>query len=280
MPFTISHIAAVLPAHRTLRRLGYFSAAAVGSMVPDFGFLAPLQLDRSETHSARALLTFCLPVGLAAYWLFQLLIKSAWCAVLPDRWRGRLRAEHPVARLGQLRVWVGAAAAVLAGALTHLVWDGFTHEDGRGVRMLPFLDDDGPNIEGHQLPLYQWLQHASSILGLALVLVAAWKWSRDSRSAGQAVAPDLRPWPYPELGVRERHLWLAAYLLVPTMMVAIAAVPGLHPGRIWYTLGGMLSQLAFAGLGGVIVSLALVSALVRLRLALLRRPLDDRSGLQ
>jgi hypothetical protein len=42
----------------------------------------------------------------------------------------------------------------------------------------------------------------------------------------------------------------------------------------------MLSQLAFVGLGGVIVSVALVSALVRLRLALLRRRLDDRSALQ
>ena len=26
---------------------------------------------RFETHSADALLTFCLPVGLAAYWMFQ-----------------------------------------------------------------------------------------------------------------------------------------------------------------------------------------------------------------
>lgn len=280
MPFTISHIAAVLPAHRTLRRLGIFSAAIVGSMVPDFGFLPPLQLERSATHSAMALLTFCLPMGLAAFWLFQLLIKPAWCAVLPDRWRGRFRAEHPVARIGNLRVWLAAAAAVLVGAATHLVWDGFTHEDGRGVRMLPFLDDDGPPIEGHPLPLYQWLQHVSSILGLVVVLVAAWKWSRSSGYVERPVEPEHGTWRYPELGARERQLWLAAYLSVPTMMLAFAAAPGLHPGRIWYTLGGMLSQLAFVGLGGAIVSLALVSALVRLRLALLRRRLDDRTLLQ
>ena len=280
MPFTISHIAAVLPGHRTLRRLGFFSAAVVGSMVPDFGFLPPLQLDRSATHSATALLTFCLPMGLAAYWLFQLLIKPAWCAVLPGRWRGRLRAEHPVARIGNWRVWLGAAAAVLFGALTHLVWDGFTHEDGRGVRMLPFLDDDGPPIEGHPLPLYQWLQHVSSILGLIVVLVAAWRWSRGGRYVDRPGAAEQGAWRYPELGARERHLWLTAYLLIPTVMLVLAAAPGLHRGRVWYTVGGMLSHLAFVGLGGVIVSVAVVSALVRLRLALLRRRLDDRSALQ
>ena len=48
-------------------------------------------MPRVETHSLAALLTFCLPVGLITYWVFQLVIKSPILEVLPDgphaRWR-------------------------------------------------------------------------------------------------------------------------------------------------------------------------------------------------
>jgi hypothetical protein len=274
MPFTISHIAAVLPAHRQLRRWGYFSAAIVGTMVPDFGFLIPAPLTRAATHSAAALFTFCLPLGLLAFWLFQRLIKPAWCVVLPGSWRLRLRAEHPAARLRDWRAWLGAAAAVLAGALTHLVWDGFTHEDGRGVAMLPFLQYHGPDIEGYNFRLYRWLQHGSSVVGLLLVLWAAWRWTHgeirtDLVGGG---APGRRPWP--ELGARERHAWLVAYLLIPALMVLVSAILALGEPGPPLALGGLLTRLAFVSLEGTGLSLLLVSALIRLRVVLGPRPLD------
>jgi hypothetical protein len=52
MPFTISHIAAVLPAYRPLVRARLFTAAVIGSMVPDFGILLPGGLSRLQTHIA------------------------------------------------------------------------------------------------------------------------------------------------------------------------------------------------------------------------------------
>ncbi len=202
MPFTISHIAAVLPAHRTLRR----------------------------------------------------------CCVTACPW--------------DWRVWLGAAATVLAGALTHLVWDGFTHEDGRGVRMLPFPDDYGPDIEGHPFRLYRWLQHVSSVVGLLVVLLAAWRWTRADRRERQPGASAHGTWLFPELGEWERRAWLAAYLLIPAAMLVLTAAPGLVHARLWDSFRDLVSRLAFVGLGGAIVSLALVSGLVRLRLALLPRRLD------
>jgi hypothetical protein len=129
MPFTVSHIAAVLPLHKPLRRLGLISAAAIGTMAPDLDLILPIRLTREQTHSRLALLTFCLPVGLAAWALFQALIKPALIEVLPDRTYGRLCAEHVGPRLASVKVWLYAAMAVLFGALTHVVWDGFTHED-------------------------------------------------------------------------------------------------------------------------------------------------------
>ena len=66
MPFTVSHIAAVLPGYRPLKRAHVLTAAVIGSMVPDFGLLVPGFMARWQTHSLPGLFTFCLPIGLAA----------------------------------------------------------------------------------------------------------------------------------------------------------------------------------------------------------------------
>jgi hypothetical protein len=269
MPFTLSHLAAVLPAHRQLRRRGLLSAAIVGSMVPDFGFLLPLHLTRAQTHSAAALFSFCLPVGLVSWWCFQLLIKPAWCAVMPGRWRRRLRAEHPVARIGQWRVWLAGALAILAGAMTHLVWDGFTHEGGHGVQMLPFLDAYySPEPGGLELPLYRWLQHGSSVIGLIIVIAVTWRWTR----GGGALAE--RPG-VPELPAVERHLWIWIYLMLPISTLGLAVLTGWRHMHSPLELREQASRLAVLSLDGTALSLLLVSALVRLRVrATAQRRLD------
>ena len=85
MPFTVSHIAAILPLHKPLRRLGLISAAAIGAMAPDLDLILPIRLTREQTHGFLALLTFCLPLGLVAWGLFQSLIKPALIEVLPSQ---------------------------------------------------------------------------------------------------------------------------------------------------------------------------------------------------
>jgi hypothetical protein len=266
MPFTVSHIAAILPAHQALRRWGLFSAAMIGTMVPDFGFLFPGHLTRAQTHSALALLEFCLPMGLVAWVIFQALVKPAWGAVLPDGWRVRLLAEHPTARLNQWRIWWYAACAILVGALTHLVWDGFTHEDGRGVRMLPFLEDTGPDIAGHVLPLYRWLQHSSSVAGLVAVLWAARQWTR---AADVASANADTSTPITLLSQRERMAWLAAYILPPLGMLALAAAWHVYHHQGAFSFTREVTRLAYLVMGSSCATLLAVSVLITVRLATL-----------
>src|SRR4029077_7907170 len=169
MPFTISHTAVVLPFSRLLARWQLLSAAVIGAMVPDFRIFFP-GLPRVETHSAIALLTFCLPVGFSTYWLFQLLIKTPMMVVLPDGPYARWQVFAVEAKVRSLRQWLLAAAGILAGALTHLVWDGFTHDGGRGVRMFPVLDDSIIDIGNHHLPPIYFMQDLGSVFGLAAVL--------------------------------------------------------------------------------------------------------------
>src|ERR1700735_1069593 len=128
MPFTISHAAAVLPFARPLARWRLLSAADIGSMAPDFGWFLPWRPARFETHSVDALLTFCLPVGLAAYWLFQGVIRRPLLELLPTAAYLRWQGPTPRADYKSLKQWGLAACGVLGGAITHLVWDAFTHE--------------------------------------------------------------------------------------------------------------------------------------------------------
>src|ERR1700689_4493637 len=212
MPFTVSHIAAVLPGYRPLTRAHVFTAAVSGSMVPDFGWLVPEPISRLQTHSIPALFSFSLPVGLVAYWVPLLLISPAMLEVVPDGAYVRLRDAPAVPSIKRLASWLYAATALLLGAVTHLIWDAFTHENARGVRMFPLLDDYGPEMAGHSLRLYRWLQYGSSLLGLAAVAAALIVWLR------HAPAP-LEP-PLRRLAQPERLAWLGAYLLLGLLTMA------------------------------------------------------------
>src|SRR5579871_3914286 len=84
MPFTISHVAAVLPFRRVLTRYRLLSATVIGSMAPDFGWLTPWRPPRFETHSLPSLISFSLPVGLSTFWLFQRWLKEPLLEILPS----------------------------------------------------------------------------------------------------------------------------------------------------------------------------------------------------
>ncbi len=259
MPFTLSHAAVVVPAYRPLTRAHLFSAAIIGSMAPDFGMLLPESLERWQTHSLPALFSFCLPAGLVAWWLVQRLIKPAVIEVLPDGPWARARAEHPPISLSRLSAWIAAAAGILLGAATHLVWDAFTHEDARGVRMLPLLDDYGPEVGRHSLRLYAWLQYGSSLLGLAVLALALALWLRH---APAPAAPPARRIPR-----SERRHWLELYGLIPLLAVAWSLGRQFTTGHPpWFSAMGIIRDAVWLMRGGALALIA-VSLSIRLRLA-------------
>jgi hypothetical protein len=258
MPFTISHAAAVLPFARPLARWRLLSAGLIGSMVPDFGLFLPWRPTRVETHSAIGLVTFCLPVGLAVYWVFQRVLKTPVLEVLPNAAYERWRAFASPADIGSLKQWVLAACGVVAGAVTHLVWDGFTHEGARGVRMIPALDDPLVDIAGHHLIGARVLQDVSSLLGLLIVLaVSAYALRRDSRAP---VADRF-------LHARERGLWIFAYVAT-ALLLSVTFLVIKHPLQsLTHSWVVMIGSCAVAALRGFAVALVGVSLCLRLRLS-------------
>lgn len=278
MPYTISHIAAVVPAYRPLSRARVFTAAVIGSMVPDFGMMLG-DYARWQTHSLPALLTFCLPVGLISYLLTMWLIRPAAIEALPDGAYARLSAAG-APPLSSLRHWVLVLLALLGGAITHLIWDGFTHETSRGVRLFPQLLDYGPEMGGHALRLYRWAQYGSSVFGLIVVFIAVGVWLAHARSP--------TPRPVRRLAAAERGFWLLLYVLLPLAWLTRVS------WRLWHfwhghwhvdvPAGFALTVLGVASLRAAAGSLLFVSVLLRLRLraapVVLARSLDDAAPLR
>ncbi len=209
---------------------------------------------RFETHSAVALLTFCLPVGLASYWLFQWLIKRPVWEILPDDAHYRTRAHAAAARLSDLRQWVAAFAGILGGAITHLAWDGFTHEGARGVRMIPALNDDVADVAGHHLLAYKLLQQGSSLFGLAVLGWVLWR----ALALRTPHAGATRT-----LGAGERHFWFGAYAATAMLASLAALLAGSSSGHGPMAIVG---GLAIAALRGLTIAVVVVSAALRLRL--------------
>jgi hypothetical protein len=106
--------------------------------------------------------------------------------------------------LGSLRQWVVAACGVLVGAVVHLVWDAFTHEESRGVRMFPELADS-MFVHGHVVTGARILQGLSSLFGLLIVVGAIAYALRDSGHS--AVVPRVLSHP-------ERQIWVLVFAFV------------------------------------------------------------------
>ncbi len=265
MPFTVSHIAAVLPFSRLLARWRLMSATVIGSMVPDFGFLLPWRISRVETHSAWGLLTFCLPVGLAAFWWFQYLVKPALLAVLPDgafaRWQSSAIPADPASPWQ----WVLAALGVEVGAASHLVWDAFTHEGARGMRIFPLLDDPVVEIAGHHLIGAHLMQDLSSLVGLLLVATAA-------VFALRAGRPDPLVRPARPIGQSERLVWSTGYLVAAAVLTGLFLIMHPLPDASGRNLGFAIETTAIAALRGLAAAVILVSLAVMFRLRAARAP--------
>jgi Domain of unknown function (DUF4184) len=224
-------------------------------MAPDFGFFSPWRPARFETHSPDALVTFCLPAGLAAYWLFQRLIRTPILEILPPGAYARWQTSAAPANYRSLRQWLFAALGILGGALTHLIWDTFTHEGARGVRMVPALDDP-VDIGGHHFGGSRLLQDGSSILGLIAVFAVLAYSFRPGRPEDESQPRRLAP--------RERHLWILAYL-VAAIGLSVLFFAFRHQPLLLIT-GRSLISAAIAALRGIGAALVVTSAALAARL--------------
>jgi hypothetical protein len=212
MPYPFAHPAAVIP----LARFGVPSALAIGSIVPDLWYFVPL-VGRDDSHGLAGLFWFCLPAGGLLYVVFHVLLKQPLIALLSPRLAAFTAVGLPRAS------WRAVALSIVLGALTHLAWDALAHANDH-------------------LPGHNWAQHASTLLGTAVLV--AWLLPRLRRAParpselplatrlavfallGVAAAASVTlfaDWPAPELAEVKRFLRTGGIAALQASTLAIFA---------------------------------------------------------
>lgn len=174
MPLTFAHPAAVLPLMR-----GPFvpMALVAGTLAPDVPyFLRALRIpvgaqswwepffNATTTHGWPGAVMVGIPLALVVH------LALVPCA-RPVRWALPADPAVGVSPRGPGLPWLGSVVLSLAlGLLTHVVWDWSTADDGWVVRNLAALSTDVEPVA-----LARTLQHVSTAVGLAVLVVVAWR---------------------------------------------------------------------------------------------------------
>ena len=174
MPFTFAHPAASVPILRPLGRYGVLSALVIGGLAPDLAYFLPFKIARAETHSLLGLFWFCLPASLLSYVLFHNFLKEPLLELLPA-FASRRLGTYNRHILSPTR-WLAVIISLLCGAITHVVWDAFTHEGAQAVIAFPILQAHLFSVGSYPVYVFKLLQHMSTCIGLFLVLWWSWRW--------------------------------------------------------------------------------------------------------
>ncbi|NUT90662.1 MAG: DUF4184 family protein [Saccharothrix sp.] len=225
MPFTVSHVAAVVP---LARRPLVPSALVIGSMAPDLPYFVAIRPWGGElTHTWWGIALVDVPITLIALFLYRTLLHEPVMALAPHAVRSK------AAGLPAPRFSAAMLLSALIGALTHVLWDGFTHSDGWALHFLPALSHDV--VPG--LGAYKVAQWSSGLFG---VLVLLWWCRRElSRAPEHPVPAHCAPPARPALA----RAGIAAFALVFTAVV----IDGPAPED--YLVDGVIAVLSGFALG-------------------------------
>lgn len=238
MPITPAHAAAAWPLHRAFRRLPA-AALVIGTMAPDLEYVLRMRPVGKFGHTPIGLFVFCLPATMALWWAWRGAIRPALTPLLPPVLRAAAQAPPPGRATDAVPL---AMMAALLGAATHILWDGFTHETGWAVALLPAMRRAPAGLPG--LPWFMLAQYGSSVLGALVVLLWSVREWRRWPAAARRFAP----------GQRARLLRMVAFVLAVALGVA-----ALNASLVtsWRLRAGRAAVGAIAGFG---VGLALYAS--------------------
>lgn len=238
MPWTFAHPAAAL----ALRGLGRgrlpLAALCVGSLAPDFGYYVGQFGFATLAHTFAGLFLVCLPAGALALFLTRLLRRPV-CFLLPQPHRGAIATLPEIGVFTSAEAALAGAASILLGALSHIVWDSFTHASGWAVSHIHPLQRE---LIG-SAPAYHVLQHASTVLGVAVLVFAYMRWLRKT-AIGPAPAQTER-WRIALLGGLAA---LAIAIAVPFALIHAASFDGYFAVRAFMFRAVVIGTIAFATL--------------------------------
>ncbi|MCC9166717.1 DUF4184 family protein [Pontibacter harenae] len=241
MPFTFSHPAVVLPLAYLPKRWVSLTGLVAGSIAPDLEYFMRLRVYSIYSHTWAGIFWFDVPLALAIAFVFHLLVRDALIANLPTFISQRLKWTKDMSWTETFQKHSSIViASTVIGALSHVLWDGFTHEHGLFVEQLSVLSHV-VQVGNLEVPLYKILQHGSSLLG---ALIIAYAIMQLPKGGGVATLSNKRVY------------WLCV-VLTALVVIIIRLGTGLD-----YRQYGNVIVIGIAGvLTGIVVAPAVIEAL-------------------
>lgn len=234
MPFTISHIAGIVPLARREGIQLPFAAMAIGSMAPDLLYFVPGLINYgSYLHRPAYSFTIGLILALGGWMLWRILAPGIH-NICPDIVRKRWNPDS----WNSYKAW-RVILAIQIGIATHLLFDSFTHSWGWGVNNIGALEAHYITPFGPPTG-YEIAQNLMSGLGLIVLAIVA------LRLPSQNVQPSKTP------KAQRAALWLVPLAGIMGAIVRTAAVGGSdsrYEALAFYLLTGAVA----AGLVVVVV---------------------------
>jgi hypothetical protein len=171
MPFTLSHPAIVLPLAIKKLRLSA-TGLIIGSITPDFEYFIRMRDWSRYSHTWSGFFWFDLPVGVILCFIYHLLVRNSLFDNLPVFLKQRVIIYKKFNWIEYFKKnWIIVCISVLIGVLSHILWDAFTHESQLIVQKDPELSAL-MKVGSINLAGYKFLQLASSLAGLAIIIAA------------------------------------------------------------------------------------------------------------
>jgi Domain of unknown function (DUF4184) len=228
MPFTLAHPIAIIPVWYASRRYLDFTALCLGSMMPDLDRFIPMVPEGG--HTLRGIITIDIPWAILLLLILRWIIARPFLALLPPY------LASCFARPAMPGVFTGVLSIAI-GALSHIVWDSFTHATGWFVVRYSVLQ-----TTIGRWPLYELLQHGCGLAGLiAIALWIAW-W------LGQA---------HPQSGKQTETLPLAYRLVIVTVIAMVAILTTLLDIKAGVRLQQPRGEIVASGVVGGITGMGL-----------------------
>ncbi len=227
LPFTyFSHQAPVVAAKMRWPAHIDATAMAMGSMAPDWEYALNGSRFDFDGHSLVAVLIFCTPIAVLAAMVLRRVAPVLFAYIPSPSWM----PLRQLRLLGERRPPLSSTVVcAFVGALSHVIWDLFTHNDRWGAQHIAVLRSTAVSALGHDLTWAKLFQYAGHTLGAALAVLLL---ARILRSGV------LRRW----------------YGLNPDPVADAAAAPAARKARFWTvallgTAGG--AAWAIAGASGL-----------------------------
>jgi hypothetical protein len=172
MPFTFSHPAIILPAAVIPKKYFSWTGLIIGSMTPDFEYFIRMNDFSEYSHKLSGVLWFDIPLGLLLAFIYHEIVRDSFISNLPKILRIRLSTFCNLNWAAYFKKnWLVVLFSLLIGSLSHILWDGFTHNVGYFVHIFAWLQYPIPFMRS-SYHLYLILQYVSSVIGGIAILIA------------------------------------------------------------------------------------------------------------